>query len=129
MIFLINISEIRESQAVSDPVAKVVSVDYPTQINLGEEAEITIHVENQGGTANWQTISIAFPSNPSEAQVIDYNLDSARMWYSGEEMWFMYGGYRGELVYKLAEGSSENWAGGSSRWLKVGVLKEALEPT
>jgi len=111
--------------SVTRPTARITSVDYPSQIVPGSYAEITVRVRNDGGEANWQTISISFPQNPKDISIVSHDLNLAKIYWSGEEVWAGYGTKKVRLVYPSAEGSKGPWPGGETHYVKVKVKPES----
>jgi len=93
------------------PSPKITKVNHPSSITLGEWAEIYVKVKNEGEEANWQTIAVSFPQNPKygNIKIVKHDLDSAKVFKVGEEVWAGYGTKKVKLKYPLVEGSSSPW--------------------
>ncbi len=109
----------------TSPSPSIISVDYPSGVNLGDYATIRVSAKNNGGEANWQTIAVSFPSNPGDVSISSHSLGSARVHWPGEEMWAGYGSKKVKLSYPVAEGSRSPWTGGSSSYLRVRVKPQS----
>jgi len=106
------------------PSPKIIKVDYPSSITLGEWAEIKVKVKNKGEKASWQTISISFPQNSKNVDIVSDDVDSSEVFWPGKEEVCGYGSYRCKLKYPMAEGWSEPWPAGENGYLKVKVKPE-----
>ena len=106
----------------------ILSVSAPTQINLGDWAEIAVQATNQGGAADWQTINISFPSNPSQRELLTTDLNQGAVIYpAGSVAGCNYGGAC-TLSYVMIEGSESPWAEDAINTLRIRVKPESAHP-
>ena len=120
----VGLGRVKFGATPSAPSPKVVSVTVRNEISLGEVVKIRVAVKNEGEEANWQTIAISFPQNPTHVNVLGHNLTSAEVWWPGRETWGDYGTKKVTLVYPLAEGALEPWPSGKEAFLEVEVKPE-----
>jgi len=111
---------------VSSPQPKVVTVDYPSEIEIGSWAEIYVKVKNEGEVSYWQTVHISFPdiTDTSNIKIVDTDIDGARIYKPGEEVWCNYGEGKCILKYPMVEGAPGCWQNGEIHYLKVKVKPE-----
>ena len=59
----LSYEEIKElySEVRKNPQPKIVDVEYPRDINLGDWITVKVEVTNSGGIASWQTITVSLP--------------------------------------------------------------------
>ncbi|MQY77579.1 MAG: T9SS type A sorting domain-containing protein [Bacteroidetes bacterium] len=115
-----------EQPVPSEPAPKLLSVRcHNDTVNLGDYAVITVEATNKGGEANWQTIAVSFPDNPEDVQIVDHNMDGARVWKPGEEVWADYGGYKIRLEYPLLEGARYSWLKDEKHLIQARVKPES----
>ncbi|MFC2014202.1 Ser-Thr-rich GPI-anchored membrane family protein, partial [Chloroflexota bacterium] len=111
--------------SLTNPDPRILSVDYPASISLGDYATIKVMATNNEEEANWQTIAISFPKNPSDVSITAYDLDSSDIYWPGEELPEGYGAGQIPLIYPLAEGYSGPWPNGEDEYLEVRVKPES----
>jgi len=113
-------------QATTNPAPKVMDIHVsPSEVYLGDHAEITVEVRNNGVTAEWLTIAVSFPQNPNDVSIIEHDLSNAEVYSPGYIGWRDYGtALDYEFIYPLAEGCKSPWPGGESGHLIVRVKPE-----
>lgn len=114
------------AQTAPEPSPKVIDIQVsPEEVHPGDYAEITVEVKNDGGTADWQTITVSFPQNPSDISIIGHNLTDADVFPQGYIAWRDYGTSQDrELTYPLAEGYRAPWPAGDVGYLTIKVKPE-----
>jgi len=114
-------------QTTTNPSPRVVDIKVsPLEVHLGDHAEITVEVRNDGVAAEWQTIAVSFPQNPSDVSIIEHDLSNAEVYSPGYIGWRDYGTAQDrEFIYPLAEGYKSPWPSGETSYLIVRVKPEA----
>ena len=112
------------------PAPLIVSaIPSASEITLGEWVTITVEATNDGGTADWQGITISFPDNPptSNIEVVsDTGFDlGSNVYGPGDSVGYGYGAGTRALTYPLAEASANSWGGGVSKSFSVRVKPES----
>lgn len=107
------------------PPKPVISYVYfsTRSIKPGDWITVTVKARNDGGTAKWMTIHIGLPFNPptSDVVIVSTDLDSAKVYPPGSEMWAGYGSYKIKTKYVIVEGYTENWKKGVEKTLTIKV--------
>jgi len=109
------------------PIPTLVSVNYPTSIELREWANITITARNDGGTAEWQTIHIGFPDNPPlvNIEILPHDMNGgAEPYPNGTLLPANYGEYNITSTYVMVEGVHGPWYNGEMHTMTVRVKPE-----
>jgi len=110
------------------PRPKVVTVGVSAdEIVLGNWVTITIEVINEGGDADWQSIAVSFPDNPSTSniEIVEHNLNKAEAFAPNDkEVGYRYGTGKRKLSYPLVEAECAPWKKGETHRLVVKVKPE-----
>lgn len=102
-----------------------------SSVDVGQPVSIIVQVNNAGGTASWQTISMSFPSDPpvSTIAVGSSNLGSAPTIRSpGTSAYGCYSGCTLTLGYPIVEGQTTNWPSGTTYYMTVTVTPQTSGP-
>ena len=104
------------------PQPQITSISVPSSITYGQSITITVQASNIGGTANWQTINLAFPDAiSSDPVVVATDLGSTNLEKAPAQVKGCYSQCTRPLQYPFEEGSSSSWANGVSHSLTVKV--------
>ncbi len=113
-----------ESQG-QQPLPTISSVDYPRSTGFGEPATIDVTATNDGGTAQWQTISVSFPADQpvSDVKILGGDLCSScyKVYPAGETIKSTYSTSDVTLKTYLVEGFSTDWVKDETHHLKLSV--------
>ncbi|MBI2938203.1 MAG: hypothetical protein HYY22_08355 [Thaumarchaeota archaeon] len=113
-----------ESQG-QQPLPTISSVDYPRSTGFGEPATIDVTATNDGGTAQWQTISVSFPADQpvSDVKIVGGDLCSScyKVYPAGETIKSTYSTSDVTLKTYLVEGFSTDWVKDETHHLKLSV--------
>lgn len=111
------------------PIPVIVSIDYPDSIKVGEWATITITVENNGRTAEWQTIHCGFPDNlpPENIEIISHDCNGGiQVFPPGASLPSHYGETPNiQSIYSMIECVHGPWENGETHMMTVRVQPES----
>lgn len=114
-----------KSKPTPDPYPTIIGKpSYPSQITLGEYAEITINGINNGGDSSEAYLSVSFPSNPGSVSIRSTDASYSQVSRRGDTIWENYGQRKIDADYPIAEVWEAPWRSGLQRYLTVKVKPE-----
>lgn len=108
------------------PAPRIYSVEFDKEsITPGDWVTLTVKAINNGGTAEWQTIHIGLPFNPStsDIQIVSSDLSNPypKIYPPGTVLPASYGAYSVTSKYVMVEGAASPWPSGAIRYITIKV--------